>query len=131
MAVYNVPEKISMLQQNHLQDLNVSEGGYKLTLAAAFEQCILSCISSYRNEASVWADKIPPFAVCCCPCMSTFQYNCSSYIHVYTQSQRAHCQVIKYCRRRRPGNEVIFLLAASDSIFRANGDFIQQFACRI
>ena len=67
MAVYNVPEKISMLQQNHLQDLNVSEGGYKLTLAAAFEQCILSCISSYRNEASVWADKIPPFAVCCVP----------------------------------------------------------------
>lgn len=38
MAVYNVPEKINMLQQNHLQDLNVSEGGYELTLAAAFEQ---------------------------------------------------------------------------------------------
>ena len=38
MAGYNVPEKTCMLQQNHLQNLNVSEG--KLTLAAAFEQCI-------------------------------------------------------------------------------------------
>ena len=77
MAGYNVPEKTCTLQQNHLQSLNVSEG--KLTLAAAFEQCIF--ISSYRNEAS---SKTPIV----CSLLSSLHHNMSQQLQqVYMQSQ--------------------------------------------
>ena len=78
---------------------------------------LVSCISSYRNEASSRTDKHH--------CLQSVAFSASQHVAIIATAilvvSQCILQGIKDGRRRR-----YFIIAASDPIFRANGDILIQ-----